>query len=75
MKKNPANIILSFRKRISKALIALFSFFTLSCDFQNPMAFEMPTWFFFFRSAIRTPGSNKRGLECDRFGGGYQSRY
>ena len=46
MKKNPANIILSFRKRISKALIALFSFFTLSCDFQNPMAFEMPTWFF-----------------------------
>ena len=46
MKKNPANIILSFRKRISKALIALFSFFTLSCDFQNPMAFELPTWFF-----------------------------
>jgi len=46
MKKNPTNIILSFRKRISKTLIALFSFFTLSCDFQNPMAFEMPTWFF-----------------------------
>ena len=46
MKKNPANIILSFRKRISKSLIALFSFFTLSCDFQNPMAFELPTWFF-----------------------------
>ena len=22
------------------------SFFALSCDFQNPMAFEMPTWFF-----------------------------
>jgi len=46
MKNKFRNIILLFRKRISQTLIALFSFFTLSCDFQNPMAFEMPTWFF-----------------------------
>jgi len=46
MKNKLRNIILLFRKRISQTMIALFSFFTLSCDFQNPMAFEMPTWFF-----------------------------
>ena len=34
------------RKRLFRIIIGLMSFFALSCDFQNPMAFEMPTWFF-----------------------------
>ena len=34
------------RKRLLRIIIGLMSFFALSCDFQNPMAFEMPTWFF-----------------------------
>ena len=43
---NPRNSKQSFKKRVSKYLIGALSFFTLSCDFQNPLAFEMPTWFF-----------------------------
>jgi len=43
---NPRNSKQSFKKRVSKYLIGVLSFFTLSCDFQNPLAFEMPTWFF-----------------------------
>ena len=46
MKNNSRNFKTKFSKRMSKALISLFSFFTLSCDFQNPAAFELPTWFF-----------------------------
>ena len=37
---------IKFYRKISKALISLLSFFMLSCDFQNPAAFELPTWFF-----------------------------
>ena len=40
------NFKIKLWKKISKPLIALFSFFTLSCDFQSPTAFELPTWFF-----------------------------
>ncbi|MDE0588005.1 MAG: hypothetical protein OSB64_06680, partial [Candidatus Marinimicrobia bacterium] len=43
---NPRNSKQTFKKRVSKYLIGALSFFTLSCDFQNPLAFEMPTWFF-----------------------------
>ena len=46
MKNISKNFKTKFSKRMSKALISLFSFFTLSCDFQNPAAFELPTWFF-----------------------------
>ena len=46
MKKTIKNFKNKFSRRISKTLISLFSFFTLSCDFQNPAAFELPTWFF-----------------------------
>ncbi|MFL3024602.1 MAG: hypothetical protein ACJZ1P_01890 [Candidatus Neomarinimicrobiota bacterium] len=46
MKKTIKNFKNKFSRRISKTLISLFSFFTLSCDFQNPSAFELPTWFF-----------------------------
>jgi len=35
----------SSSKRLSKIFIGFVSFLTLSCDFQNPLAFEMPTWF------------------------------
>ncbi|MBC8346607.1 MAG: hypothetical protein H8E56_10145 [Candidatus Marinimicrobia bacterium] len=44
--KNPRNSKPTTKKRVSKYLIGALSFFTLSCDFQNPLAFEMPTWFF-----------------------------
>jgi hypothetical protein len=43
---NPRNSKQTFKKRVSKYLIGALSFFTLSCDFENPLAFEMPTWFF-----------------------------
>jgi len=43
---NPRNSKQSFKKRVSKSLIGALSLFALSCDFENPLAFEMPTWFF-----------------------------
>ena len=43
---NPRNSKQSFKKRVSKYLIGALSLFALSCDFENPLAFEMPTWFF-----------------------------
>jgi len=43
---NPRNSKPTIKKRVSKYLIGALSLFTLSCDFQNPLAFEMPTWFF-----------------------------
>lgn len=46
MNNSLRNIISSMRKRLLRIIIGLMSFFALSCDFQNPMAFEMPTWFF-----------------------------
>ena len=46
MKKNIKNYKTKLSRKISKTLISLFSFFMLSCDFQNPAAFELPTWFF-----------------------------
>lgn len=30
----------------SRFIMGLLCFFSLSCDFKNPLAFEMPTWFF-----------------------------
>lgn len=33
-------------KRLSKSLIGFVSLLILSCDFQNPITFELPTWFF-----------------------------
>ena len=46
MKKTINKIKINFLKKISKSLISLLSFLALSCDFQNPAAFELPTWFF-----------------------------
>ena len=40
--KNPYRYIQSIRSRF---YVGLFSLFALSCDFQNTMGFEMPTWF------------------------------
>ncbi|MBT4784587.1 MAG: hypothetical protein HOO21_04475, partial [Candidatus Marinimicrobia bacterium] len=46
MKKTINKIKIKFFRKISNTLITLLSFLTLSCDFQNPAAFELPTWFF-----------------------------
>jgi hypothetical protein len=46
MEKTINKFKIKFSKKISKLLISLLSFLTLSCDFQNPAAFELPTWFF-----------------------------
>ena len=46
MKKTINKFKIKFSKKFSKLLISLLSFLTLSCDFQNPAAFELPTWFF-----------------------------
>ncbi|MBT3479192.1 MAG: hypothetical protein HN915_05170 [Candidatus Marinimicrobia bacterium] len=46
MNQNPRKLQIRIRNRLTKILIGIFSIFTLSCDFQNPMAFELPTWFF-----------------------------
>ena len=44
MKKIIKNFKNKFSRRISKTLLSLFSFFTLSCDFQNPADFQAPKW-------------------------------
>ena len=36
----------NFKSIRSRFLMGLLCFFTISCDFKNPLAFEMPTWFF-----------------------------
>ncbi len=46
MHQNPRKFRFASRKHLSQLLIGFLTIFHLSCDFQNPMAFEIPTWFF-----------------------------
>lgn len=36
----------NFKSVKTRILAGLLCFFSMSCDFRNPLAFEMPTWFF-----------------------------
>ncbi|MDP6339492.1 MAG: hypothetical protein QF842_04085 [Candidatus Marinimicrobia bacterium] len=46
MHQNPCKPKITLSERLSKSIIGFVLLLIISCDFQNPVAFEMPTWFF-----------------------------